>query len=54
MVTFSNTPYHIALQEDDAQNALFREILNLENVADTWNGAAVEQAFRNWLAGRKG
>ncbi len=54
MVTFSNTPYHIALQEDDAQNALFREVLNLENVEATWDGAAVEQAFRNWLVGRKG
>lgn len=52
MVTFSNTPYHIALQEDDAQNELFREILNLENVESAWNGAGVEQAFRSWLSGR--
>lgn len=53
MVTFSNTPYHVALREDDAQNALFREILNLENVEAAWNGAGVEQAFRRWLAERK-
>ncbi|MDO8367224.1 MAG: NAD(P)/FAD-dependent oxidoreductase [Saprospiraceae bacterium] len=52
MVTFSNTPYHVALREDDAQNELFREILNLENVEAEWNGAGVEQAFRSWLAGR--
>jgi kynurenine 3-monooxygenase len=52
MVTFSNTPYHVALREDDAQNALFREILNLDNVEAEWNGAGVEQAFRSWLAGR--
>ncbi len=52
MVTFSNTPYHIALREDDAQNALFREILNLENVEAEWNGVGVEAAFRSWLAGR--
>jgi len=52
MVTFSNTPYHVALREDDAQNALFREILSLENVEAEWNGAGVEQAFRSWMAGR--
>jgi len=52
MVTFSNTPYHVALQEDDAQNALFREILNLPNVESEWNGVGVERAFRAWLAGK--
>jgi len=52
MVTFSNTPYHVALREDDAQNALFREILNLKNVESEWNGVGVERAFRSWLAGR--
>jgi kynurenine 3-monooxygenase len=44
MVTFSNTPYHIALREDDAQNQLFSNILNLENVET--DGQAVEQAFQ--------
>jgi kynurenine 3-monooxygenase len=52
MVTFSNTPYHVALREDDAQNALFREILSLDNVEEEWNGVGVERAFRAWLAGR--
>lgn len=52
MVTFSNTPYHVALREDDAQNVLFREILNLDNVEAEWNGARVEQVFRDWLVGR--
>lgn len=51
MVTFSNTPYHVALQEDDRQNALFREILNLENVETNWDGPAVEAAFQNWAKG---
>lgn len=50
MVTFSNTPYHVALLEDNAQNELFREILNLEHVEAEWNGVAVEQVFRSWLA----
>ena len=53
MVTFSNTPYHVALQEDDAQNALFREILSLDNVEMEWNGVGVERVFREWMAGRR-
>ena len=51
MVTFSNTPYHVALREDDAQNRLFGEILQLNNVEQEWNGATVEQTFQNWKAG---
>ncbi len=50
MVTFSNTPYHVALREDDAQNRLFGEILQLDNVEQEWNGATVEQTFQNWKA----
>ena len=53
MVTFSNTPYHIALREDDAQNELFRDILALDNVEADWAGAAVEQAFERWSGGRE-
>ena len=48
MVTFSNTPYHVALREDDAQNRLFGEILSLENVENEWDGQAVEGAFERW------
>ena len=48
MVTFSNTPYHVALSEDDAQNGLFREILNLENIENEWNGETVERIFQKW------
>ncbi|MCC7465962.1 MAG: FAD-dependent monooxygenase [Saprospiraceae bacterium] len=52
MVTFSNTPYHVAMQEDDAQNALFKEILAIPDVENKWNGPEVERVFREWL-GRK-
>ncbi|MDX1910654.1 MAG: NAD(P)/FAD-dependent oxidoreductase [Saprospiraceae bacterium] len=52
MVTFSNTPYHLALQEDDAQNALFRRILQLPDIETEWNGPAVETAFREWKSSR--
>ncbi|HLP92864.1 MAG TPA: NAD(P)/FAD-dependent oxidoreductase [Saprospiraceae bacterium] len=50
MVTFSNTPYHVAMQEDDAQNALFKEILAIPDVENKWNGPEVERVFREWLA----
>lgn len=52
MVTFSNTPYHIALQEDDAQNQLFGKILKLPEVETHWNGQDVEAAFMEWLANK--
>lgn len=48
MVTFSNTPYHIALREDDAQNRLFSEILALDGIETAWDGPAVEQVFDAW------
>jgi len=47
MVTFSNTPYHIALKEDDAQNRLFADILNLPGIEDNWmDNPAVERIIR--------
>ncbi len=48
MVTFSNTPYHVALREDDAQNRLFEQILAIPNIEQDWDGAAVEEAFLAW------
>ena len=48
MVTFSNTPYHLALQEEEAQNQLFAQILALENVESNWDSPAVEAAFQAW------
>lgn len=55
MVTFSNTPYHVALREDDRQNELFREILDLDGV-DTGgdSGPAVEAVFREWANAQRG
>lgn len=49
MVSFSSTPYHLALQEDDRQNQMFREILALENLEANWqDNPQVEAIFRNW------
>lgn len=53
MVTFSNTPYHIALAEDDAQNQLFARILALPDIENTWDGPEVEAIFKDWLKGTK-
>ena len=51
MVTFSNTPYHIALREDDAQNRLFEQILAIDNIEQEWDGPKVEEVFRKWAEG---
>lgn len=51
MVSFSNTPYHIALREDDRQNAMFREILALPNIEENWDGPEVEKVFAAWVSG---
>lgn len=42
MVSFSNTPYHIALREDDAQNRLFEKILALPDIESRWDSPEVE------------
>jgi kynurenine 3-monooxygenase len=49
MVSFSNTPYHVALQEDDAQNQLFKSILAIDNIEAEWNGQNMEDVFQGWF-----
>ena len=48
MVSFSNIPYHVALQEDDRQNELFRQILAIPNIDQNWDGPEVERVFKAW------
>jgi kynurenine 3-monooxygenase len=48
MVSFSNIPYHLALREDDRQNALFERILSLPDIEQRWDGPEVEQVFLEW------
>ena len=48
MVSFSNTPYHIALREDDRQNAMFAEILAIPGIEEKWDGEEVETIFARW------
>jgi len=47
MVTFSTTPYHLALHEDEAQNQFFSKVLNMENIEQDWEGP-VEEAYQVW------
>lgn len=50
MVTFSDTPYQVALREDDAQNQLFEKILAMQDIENQWDSSAVEAVFENWQA----
>ena len=50
MVSFSNTPYHVALREDDNQDRLFEKILAIDGVEQNWNGEEVERVFAEWRA----
>ncbi len=50
MVTFSNTPYHLALAEEESQNRLFAEILQLEGIEQNWaENEQVQVIFRKWM-----
>jgi kynurenine 3-monooxygenase len=51
LVTFTNTPYHVALAEDDRQNAFFSQLLDLPDIESTWDRPEVEARFLAWMAG---
>ncbi|MDX2135821.1 MAG: NAD(P)/FAD-dependent oxidoreductase [Saprospiraceae bacterium] len=48
LVTFSNTPYHLALQEDDRQNAFFDSLTSRPDIDQVWDQPEVEQVFLEW------
>jgi kynurenine 3-monooxygenase len=49
LVTFSNTPYHDALLEDDKQNRFFAEVLAIDNIENSWeNNSALDALFNKW------
>lgn len=51
MVTFSDLPYHLALEEEEAQNRLFEKILQLDGIEDNWaENGEVEAIFQTWKA----
>ena len=52
-VTFSHIPYHQALEEGKAQDALFEKILAIEGIEENWNvNPQVDQIFQEWLKKR--
>lgn len=54
MVTFSHTPYRLAWQEAQAQDALFEEILALEGIEQNWpHNPQVEAIFTRWMTERQ-
>lgn len=53
MISFSNTPYSVALHEEDAQNELFKEILAIPDIESDWDGAQVDAIFEQWYAARQ-
>ena len=49
-VTFSHIPYHQALEEGKAQDALFEQILRIEGIEENWStNPLVDQIFQEWL-----
>lgn len=49
LVTFTNTPYHQALQEDERQNNFFKAVLDLPGIEENWaQSPALEQLFMEW------
>lgn len=49
MVSFSSTPYHLALQEDERQNEMFRRMLALPGIEENWaDNPQVEAIFREY------
>jgi kynurenine 3-monooxygenase len=53
MVSFSHTPYSEALATVASQERLFNNMLNIPNLNEQWDAAAVEGVFRAWLEGVK-
>ena len=48
-VTFTNTPYHQVLQEDERQNNFFKAVLDLPGIEENWaQSPALEQLFMEW------
>lgn len=52
MVSFSNTPYRVALREDDAQNQLFAKILAIPGIEQNWDRPEVDALLQDYLSNR--
>ncbi|MEY4927704.1 MAG: hypothetical protein RI894_2140 [Bacteroidota bacterium] len=52
LVTFSHTPYSVALREGKAQDVLFEQILNLPNIENDWQNETVISVFKTWQSNK--
>ena len=48
MVSFSDTPYHVALAEGEAQDELLDRILEIEGIEEQWDRPEVDALFEAW------
>lgn len=52
MVSFSHIPYHIALQEYDAQDQILTKMAAIPNVLDKLDDPDIQKQFKEWLQTR--
>lgn len=48
MVSFSDTPYSVALREAQAQDELLKRILKVDGIEERWDRPEVDAIFRKW------
>ncbi|MBK6901226.1 MAG: FAD-dependent monooxygenase [Saprospirales bacterium] len=48
MVSFSDTPYHIALRASDEQDRLLDRILKIQGIEQSWDRPEVDALFEDW------
>ncbi len=51
MVSFSDTPYHIALRASDEQDRLLDRILKIQGIEQSWDRPEVDALFEDWKKG---
>ncbi|MDV7394728.1 hypothetical protein RZS08_25310, partial [Arthrospira platensis SPKY1] len=54
MVSFSDTPYSVALAEGEAQDELLDRILELEEIEERWDWPEVDALFEAWRRRKNG
>ena len=52
MVSFSDTPYSVALKAADDQDKLLNQILQLDGISENWDRPEVDALFEAWKSGK--
>lgn len=53
MVSFSDTPYSVALQAADDQDRLLDQILQIEGISERWERPEVDELYEKWKNSRR-